>query len=54
MTVYEEIEILCDNAGAASAKLALADTQTKNAVLLRIADALSESLDRSKNYHGNA
>lgn len=45
MTVYEEIEILCDNAGAASAKLALADTQTKNAVLLRIADALSENAE---------
>lgn len=45
MTVYEETEILCDNAGAAAAKLALANTQTKNAALLRIADALSENAE---------
>lgn len=45
MTVYEETEILCDNAGAASAKLALADTETKNAVLMHIADALFANAD---------
>jgi len=40
MTVFEEISILCDNANEAAARLALADTATKNSALLRIADAL--------------
>ncbi len=43
MTVYEEIERLCDNARAASLTLALADTQKKNSVLLCIADMLTEN-----------
>ncbi len=46
MTVREEIQILCDNAKEASARLALADTETKNAALLRIADKLIESTDK--------
>ena len=46
MTVREEIQILCDNAKEASVKLALVDTETKNAVLLRIADALVADCDR--------
>ncbi len=41
MTVREEIKLLCDNAGAAAVKLALADTAKKNGALLAIADALS-------------
>lgn len=46
MTVREEIQILCDNAKEASGKLALADTATKNAALLRIADALVADCDK--------
>lgn len=45
MTVYEEIEILCDNAGAASAKLALADTEKKNEALLCIADMILQNAE---------
>lgn len=45
MTIYEEIQTLCDNAGAAGAQLALADTDTKNAALLRIADAIAANAD---------
>ncbi len=41
MTVREEIKQLCDNAGAAAIKLALADTAKKNGALLAIADALT-------------
>ena len=46
MTVYQEIEILCDNARAAAATLALADTQKKNSVLMCISQALLEDADR--------
>ena len=46
MTIREEIQILCDNAGEAAAKLALTDTATKNAVLLRIADGLAQNADK--------
>ena len=45
MTLREEIEILCDNAKAASGKLALADTQAKNRILLRMAELLEEKAD---------
>ena len=43
MSLHEEIEILCANARAASATLALATTEQKNEVLFRIADILEES-----------
>ena len=45
MTVYEEIKLLCDNACAAAAKLALEDTQTKNNALIAIADAIAANAD---------
>ena len=45
MGLYEEIKALCKNAGAASAKLALATTEEKNKALLAIADALRENAD---------
>ena len=45
MTVREEIQALCDNAAAASAIIALKDTDSKNAALLKIADALLENTD---------
>ena len=45
MTVREEVKALCDNAAAAAAKLALADTEKKNGVLLRIADILTENAE---------
>ncbi len=43
MTIREEIEILCSNARAASRTLALAETEQKNAVLLRLAELLEEN-----------
>ena len=43
MTVREEIEILCNNAAAAATQLALSDTESKNALLVAIADALAEN-----------
>ncbi len=46
MTIREEIQTLCDNAGAAAASLALADTKTKNDALLAIADAIEKNADR--------
>ncbi len=46
MTIHEEIKLLCDNAGAAAAKLALADTATKNRALNAIADALAENAEK--------
>ena len=45
MTIHEEIQFLCDNAGAAAAKLALIDTETKNRALEAIALALSENAE---------
>ena len=45
MTLREEIELLCLNAGVASRKLALADTEKKNQVLLRIAALLEEQTE---------
>ena len=45
MGLYEEIEGLCKNAGAAAARLALASTEQKNAALLAIADALRANAD---------
>ncbi len=42
MSLREEIEILCHNAKAASAKLALADTQEKNRVLIKISELLDD------------
>ena len=43
MSLHEEIEILCANAKAASSALALATTEQKNGVLLKIAGMLEES-----------
>ena len=40
MSLREEIEILCSDARAASAKLALCDTEKKNTAIRRIAEAL--------------
>ena len=45
MSLREEIELLCKNAGSAAAKLALADTEQKNRVLLRIAERLETQTD---------
>ena len=45
MTLREEMEILCSGAKDASQRLALADTETKNAVLLRIAELIEEEGD---------
>ena len=45
MELYEEIENLCKNAGAAAAKLALATTEQKNAALISIAEALKENAE---------
>lgn len=42
MTLREEIESLCNNAKAASQTLALADTESKNKVLIRMAELLKE------------
>ena len=42
MTVNEEVRLLCTNAKEASQKLALASTEEKNEVLLRIAEKLQE------------
>ncbi|MBE6597498.1 MAG: glutamate-5-semialdehyde dehydrogenase [Ruminococcaceae bacterium] len=46
MSLNEEIEILCCNARAASATLALASTEKKNAVLLGIAERLLLESDK--------
>ena len=43
MTINEEVRLLCTNAKEASLKLALATTEKKNSVLLRIAEKLKES-----------
>ncbi len=45
MSLREEIEVLCGNAKAASAKLSLADTATKNKLLLTLADLLGAETD---------
>ncbi len=45
MGLYEDIEALCKNAGAAASKLALASTERKNEALLRIADDLRAHAD---------
>jgi glutamate-5-semialdehyde dehydrogenase len=42
MTLHEEIKTLCDNARAASTKLALADTKSKNSLLIKISEAIQE------------
>ncbi len=44
--IREEIQILCEHAGAAAASLALADTKTKNDALLAIADAIEKNTDK--------
>ena len=44
MTLREEIELLCTNAREAACKLALADTDSKNRVLIRIAELLEQNL----------
>lgn len=43
MTVKEEIELLCANAKSASRSLALADSELKNQILVRLADLLEEN-----------
>ena len=45
MELYEEMEALCKNAGAAAAKLALCTTEKKNEALLAMADALRANAD---------
>ena len=45
MSLREEIELLCADAKSASDKLALLDTDTKNAALLRIAAELEKRAD---------
>ncbi len=45
MGLYEEIEALCKNAGAAAAKLALCTTEKKNQALLAMAEALRVNAD---------
>ncbi|MBO5938845.1 MAG: glutamate-5-semialdehyde dehydrogenase [Clostridia bacterium] len=42
MELREEIEILCQNAKVAAAKMALATTEQKNALLVRIAELLEQ------------
>lgn len=46
MTLREEITMLCNNAKGAAAMLALADTETKNRVLSRLAQILKENTER--------
>ena len=46
MSIYEEVEFLCKNAKEASASIALASTEQKNAVLRTIAELLGESIER--------
>ena len=43
MSLYDDIELLCTNARAASTSLALLSTEKKNQLLLAIADKLSEN-----------
>lgn len=45
MTLREQIEALCNNAGAASRKLALASTEEKNRVLLRMAECMERETE---------
>ncbi len=46
MSLREEIEILCEGTKAASASLALADTEKKNSVLLKIAELIEKEADK--------
>ena len=46
MTIREEVEFLCTNAKEASASIALASTEEKNAVLLKIAELLEQNSDK--------
>ena len=46
MTLHEEIKLLCENAAAASASLALASTDNKNKLLIKIAEALKDNTDK--------
>ena len=46
MSLYDDIELLCTNAKAASTTLALASTEDKNALLLAIAKKLRENSER--------
>ena len=52
MSLREEIEVLCSDAKAASLKLALCDTEKKNAALLKIAEYLKR--DEEKIISANA
>lgn len=44
MSLYEDIELLCVNAKAASASLALASTEQKNEAILKIAEKIREGI----------
>ena len=46
MTIREEIELLCQNAKAASITLGLADSSSKNGVLIRTAELLAEECEK--------
>ena len=46
MTIKEEVEFLCTNAKEASTSIALASTDEKNGVLLKIAELLSENAEK--------
>jgi glutamate-5-semialdehyde dehydrogenase len=43
MSLRDEIKVLCDNASAAATALALASTQTKNELLIKIAEAIKSN-----------
>ena len=45
MSLHEEIRLLCENARYASRKLALATSEQKNGILLKLAEMLSERAD---------
>lgn len=46
MTIREEVEFLCTNAKEASASIALASTEEKNKVLLKISELLLENAEK--------
>ncbi len=52
MTLREEIKMLCDNTAAAEATLALASTENKNSLLIKIAEFIKK--DESKILEANA
>ena len=46
MTIREEVEFLCTNAKEASASIALASTEDKNAILLKISELILKNSER--------